>query len=144
MKKICTLSVDLDPITAYYDIHGLGDAPPILKYTILRKALPRFEALFAEAGVPATFFVVGRELSQCPEGQDVLKRLAESGHEVANHTLTHPYDLGRLSEGEIEREIIQAHDTLSNILGDSHAPVGFRSPGYGINAKILTVLERHQ
>ena len=61
-KKLCALSVDLDPLTAYYEIHGLGTPPPQVEHTILRNALPRFEELFDAAGVRATFFVVGREI----------------------------------------------------------------------------------
>jgi peptidoglycan/xylan/chitin deacetylase (PgdA/CDA1 family) len=142
-QKICALSVDLDPLTAYYAIHGLGDPPPSLRGTILRKALPRFEELFAEAGVPATFFVVGRDFEQSPEAQEVLGRLAKAGHEIGNHTYSHPYDLSQLPEQVVESEIRRAHQLLTEAVGIAQAPVGFRAPGYSLTAKVHRVLADH-
>ena len=139
-KKLCSISVDLDPLTAYYKIHGLGDPPRLLRYTILRKALPRFEELFAEAEVPATIFVVGQELERSEEALQALERMVHAGHELANHTYTHPYDLNLLPEQVIDAEVRRAHDAISNLVGREHAPTGFRSPGYGVNAKVLKVL----
>ncbi len=139
-RRLCGISVDLDPLTAYYDIHGLGDPPLKLRYTILLKALPRFEALFTEAGVRATFFVVGRELERSEEAQITIRRMAEAGHEFANHTYTHPYDLCHLPEQVIDAEVRQAHQVITEIVGEAHQPIGFRSPGYTINGKILQVL----
>jgi peptidoglycan/xylan/chitin deacetylase (PgdA/CDA1 family) len=141
--KLCCISVDLDPLTAYYQIHGLGDPPLQLRYTILKKALPRFEELFAEAEVPATFFVVGRELERSEEAQAILRRMVEAGHELGNHTYTHPYDLGALPEQVIDAEIRRAHGLIVDLVGEEHAPRGFRKPGYLANAKILRVLANH-
>ena len=139
-KKLCAISVDLDPLTAYYKIHGLGDPPRLLRYTILRKAVPRFEELFAEAGVPATLFVVGRELEQSQEARQLVRRMAAAGHELANHTYSHPYDLNYLPEQVIDAEVRKAHDIVAELTDGEHQPVGFRSPGYGVNAKVLRVL----
>ncbi len=139
-KKICTISVDLDPLNAYYTIHGLGDPPPKLRRTILRKALPRYEELFAEAGVPATFFVVGQALTRSDTARQVLPRLAEKGFELANHTFTHPYDLNFLPRQVIDAEVRNAHQAIVEIVGEENQPVGFRSPGYGIGGKVMEVL----
>lgn len=140
MKKLCAVSVDLDPLTAYYQIHGLGDPPLKLRYTILRKALPRFEELFADLGIPATFFVVGKELSGSDEAVAVVRRLVEAGHEMGNHTFSHPYDLCHNPEQVVDAEIRQAHQVVVDAVGQEHAPVGFRTPGYGINAMLMRVL----
>ena len=142
-KKLCSLSVDLDPLTAYYKIHGLGDPARRLRYTILRNALPRFEELFAEAGVHATIFVVGQELERSEQAVQILRRMADSGHELANHTHTHPYDLNYLPEQVIDAEVRWAHDTITRLVGPEYAPTGFRSPGYGINSRVIEVLCNH-
>ena len=104
--------------------------------------LPRFEELFAEAGVPATLFVVGQELEGSEAGRQTIARMVASGHELANHTYSHPYDLCRLPEVEIEEEIRRAHRATVEVVGEADAPVGFRSPGYFINHKVLSVLTR--
>ncbi len=41
----------------------------------------------AELGVPGTFFLVGQNVEKYP---DVVRRIVEGGHEVGNHTFTHP------------------------------------------------------
>lgn len=143
MRKLCAISVDLDPLTAYYQIHGLGDPPVKLRYTILRNALPRFAELFGELGIPATFFVVGRELAGSEEAQAVVRQLVEAGHEMGNHTYTHPYDLCSLPEQVIDAEIRRAHAAIVNAAGPEHGPVGFRTPGYHLSAKVLRVLANH-
>ena len=140
-QKICAISVDLDPLTAYYKIHGLGDPPPKVRYTILRKALPRFEQMLAEAGVPATFFVVGRDLSLTDDGSETLRRLVtDLGCELANHTFSHPYDLNRLPRQVIDAEVRQGHEALVKLVGEENQPVGFRAPGYGLGPKVMEVL----
>ncbi|MCB9557236.1 MAG: polysaccharide deacetylase family protein [Deltaproteobacteria bacterium] len=138
--KTCAISIDLDPLTAYYQIHGLGEPPQQLAGTIIARALPRFIELFAEADVPATFFLVGRDLTQSEIAKRMAKELVGAGHELANHTFSHPYDLCRLPDAEIAREISQAHETIAEICSDAHAPVGFRSPGYFINGRVLDAL----
>jgi len=143
MRKLCSVSVDLDPLTAYYQIHGLGDPPLKLRYTILQKALPRFQELFEELGIPATFFVVGRELEGSEEARDIVRDLVEAGHEMGNHTYTHPYDLCSLPEQVVDAEIRQAHRIIAEVVGQERAPCGFRTPGYHVNAKLLRVLENH-
>jgi len=143
MKKLCAVSVDLDPLTAYYQIHGLGDPPRKLRHTILQKALPRFEELFAELAIPATFFVVGKELAGSEETAATVQRLVASGHEMGNHTFSHPYDLCSQPEQVVDAEIRQAHKVIADVAGPEHAPVGFRTPGYAINARVLRVLCNH-
>lgn len=46
--------------------------------------------------VPATFFVVGTFVKDCP---DLIKRMAEEGHIVGNHTYHHP-DMSQISTRE--------------------------------------------
>jgi peptidoglycan/xylan/chitin deacetylase (PgdA/CDA1 family) len=44
-----------------------------------------------DLGVPATFFLIGRDAQQFPA---LAKLVGTNGNEIANHTLTHP-DLDR-------------------------------------------------
>ena len=50
---------------------------------------------------PATFFVVGNYLETSP---DLVKRMAEEGHTVANHTYHHP-DMSQISTREEFQEV---------------------------------------
>lgn len=42
--------------------------------------------LLRERGIPATFFVVGKQLKMRP---GLIRRMLGEGHEVENHTLSH-------------------------------------------------------
>src|SRR3954469_541807 len=79
-NTIASVSVDLDAIACYWRIHALPGSPPEeARHVILRHCLPRFAELFDEAGVKATFFVVGGDLRDDPEGRARLAALARTG-----------------------------------------------------------------
>jgi hypothetical protein len=126
-RRRTIVSVDLDSVACYHAIHGLPDPSPSSGDVIYSHCLPRFLELFAQLGVRATFFVVGRDVENSNIAADVLRRALEQGHELGNHSYSHAYDLSRWSlEG--------MHDDLSRcdrILRGLGADVcGFRAPGY--------------
>ncbi len=137
-KPKVAVSVDLDGIACYHRIHGLGEPPPSVRHAVLRRCLPRFAELFARYGVKATFFVVGSDLDDDPEGRALLADLARAGHELGNHTHTHPYDFTRLPRPPMAEEIDRAHEAIAGVAG--RPPVGFRAPGYAINRQVLELL----
>jgi peptidoglycan-N-acetylglucosamine deacetylase len=133
------VSVDLDAVACYYRIHALGAAPTErARFAVLRRCLPRFAELFARHGVRATFFVVGADLEEDAEGRQLLAELARAGHELGNHTHTHPYDFVRLGGAGIAAEIDRAHAAIGACAGGP--PIGFRAPGYEISAEVLEML----
>jgi peptidoglycan-N-acetylglucosamine deacetylase len=77
----------------------------------------------AEAGVPATFFMVGRNLRE--HAGLVRDRLA--GHEVGNHSWSHD-DLATLDLTGVTTELRRTHDVIGEVTG--RAPTLMRPP-YG-------------
>jgi len=137
--RIVSVSVDLDAVACYHRIHALPDPPPGgARHAILRRCLPRFAALFERHGVAATFFVVGADLDEDGEGRAALAALAGAGHELANHTHSHPYDFVRLGPARIAEEIDRGHAAIAACAGA--APVGFRAPGYEISPTVIEAL----
>ncbi len=63
-------------------------------------------------GVKATFFVIGENVAAYPE---VTRRVFLAGHEIGNHTYTHPLG-GKVCLSEMEKEI-QKTDLLLEKLG---------------------------
>jgi hypothetical protein len=139
--RTCSVSVDLDPLSCYYGIHGLGAPPRELLHVVLRRALPRFGELFARRRIHATFFVVGSDAAGDVAGGKQLAQLAREGHELGNHSHTHPYELARLDRAGIEDEIVQAHKVIDAIA--QRPPVGFRAPGYDVSERVFDVLMAH-
>ena len=59
-----------------------------------------------ERNIKATFFVVGRVVKTYPE---VIKRIAAEGHELANHTWSHPKNMAHMPQ-RVVRRIVEADD----------------------------------
>jgi peptidoglycan/xylan/chitin deacetylase (PgdA/CDA1 family) len=136
---LVSVTVDLDAVECYFRIHALpGLPPPEARFAVLRRCLPRLAELFARHGVTPTWFVVGRDLEEDPEGRRLLVELAGAGHELANHSYSHPYDLVRLGRDRIAGEIDRAHQCLADACG--RAPVGFRAPGYEVSREVIDLL----
>ena len=96
---------------------------------------PQLLDVLAEYGIPATFFLLGRNALQYP---DIVRRMLAEGHEVGNHTYTHPR-LNRLGRLRQEQEL-QRTDAILRDLGAQ--PVLIRPP-YGLyNATTKGIAER--
>lgn len=145
--RSAAVSIDLDGLGCYYRIHALGRHPAELEHVILERALPRAAALFARHGLHVTWFVIGRDVdgdavfpdraARAANAQR-MKTLVDAGDELGNHSYSHPYDLARLSAGEIDTEIANCDRVLRAI-----APVrGFRAPGYDLSPAMLDTLAR--
>lgn len=74
-------------------------------------------------GVRATFFVTGSWVRAHPDG---LRQIVSGGHEVGNHTDTHP-DLTQLSGTRVRAELQSAADEVVRVGGDDPRPL-FRFP----------------
>jgi hypothetical protein len=133
------VSVDLDPVRCYGAIHGTaGEAsPPPADDPIYRHAIPRFRALFDAKRIRATFFVVARDLVD-PGYARTIRALAEDGHEIANHSLDHPYDLVRLGPAAMTAQVEGGARAIEQALG--RRPAGFRAPGYTVTDELFEVL----
>ena len=135
--RLAALSIDLDEISQYCAIHGLGPAPKDARWAMYRYALPRFEAFLERRGIRATAFAIGDDLSE-PIAAIAISRLHQAGHEIANHSQDHRYDLTRLSSDEVERQIAACSNAIEAVIGCR--PEGFRAPGYTINDAVVSSL----
>ncbi|MCH9685571.1 MAG: polysaccharide deacetylase family protein [Deltaproteobacteria bacterium] len=133
------VSVDLDDVGCYHAIHGLTAPESVHAGVGWSHWLPRFLDLFANTGVRATFFVIGRDLARDQErggpGAAALRRAIAEGHELGNHSFSHAYDLVRWS-AERQRRDLAACDALLRELGAD--VMGFRAPGYSHDAGLLS------
>ena len=77
-----------------------------------------------ERDLRATFFVIGNKVERHPE---LLQQAVAEGHEIANHTFTHP-KLSSLSTGRVETELKRCQEAVAKAIG--YEPVWFRPP-YG-------------
>ena len=84
---------------------------------------PHLLDMLGEYGIPATFFMLGNQAERHP---DIVKRVIAEGHEVGNHSYSHP-NLRVVSLARKEEELRRT-DTILRNLGASPQ---FMRPPYG-------------
>ena len=133
---LTSLSIDLDALEHYHRVHGIPEPSPG-EDPVYGKAVERFGELCARLGIRGTAFCVGRNLDH-PRAAAAVRRLAEGGHEVANHSFSHDYALSSRSPAEIAAELRGGADAIARVT--SQPPVGFRAPGYTLSPALLRAL----
>jgi len=88
--------------------------------------------------VKATFFVVGDWADKYPES---VKQLADAGHEIMNHSDTHPH-MPKLSRQEMGAQIDACNEKIEAITGKR--PVLFRPPYGEYSNDLIEVLRERE
>lgn len=110
--------IDLSPlIEKYYgkEISKINTEAKVISFTFdgggnadgAEKILETLE----ENNIKATFFLTGKFIERYPE---TTKKIAADGHEIGNHSYSHPY-FTKLSEEEMEKEISRNQELLRDL-----------------------------
>ena len=83
---------------------------------------PKILDVLKEKNVKATFFLIGLEVEKYP---GIAKRIYQEGHEIGNHTFTHP-DISNISKRYFEVELNLTERLFEGKMGVK--PVLFRPP----------------
>lgn len=94
--------------------------------------LPKILAALKQANLRVTFFLTGAWSQDNP---DSVKAIVAAGHEVANHSMTHP-NFPQLSDKEIVAELTQTEDIVQRIAGRTTKPY-FRPPFGARDKRVL-------
>ncbi|MBQ4518420.1 MAG: polysaccharide deacetylase family protein [Clostridia bacterium] len=86
-------------------------------------------------GVKATFFMVGSWVEKYPES---VKKFADHGHEIMNHSDTHPH-INQLSEEKVKEEIVNCADKIEAATGKRSTL--FRGPYGEYNNTVIRAAE---
>jgi peptidoglycan/xylan/chitin deacetylase (PgdA/CDA1 family) len=91
---------------------------------------PRILEVLGEAGVRAAFFMIGRQVARHPE---LARRIVAAGHEVGNHSYSHPIFLYRTAR-QTRNELSRTQEIIADVTGVrpawSRPPCGVRSRAY--------------
>lgn len=96
---------------------------------------PQVLEIFAKAEGKATFFMIGEQMEKNPE---IVKEAAEQGHEIGNHTYSHP-KLSELTPADCLGEIERTEQMIRDLTGKQ--PVTFRPPYLDYNQETISVVE---
>ncbi len=133
---IVNVHVDCDPLWVYATEYGT--TPDFEDESLYRDAADRFLALFAEYGIRATFFLIGRDL-HLPACLEFGRKAIAAGHEIGNHTMSHLQDFDA-ADGQALYEVTECHHLIRENLGYTCA--GLRSPGYAFDRGAVTHLRK--
>jgi len=127
--------IDLSKYDAYY----LGDTSSKKIYLTFDEGYengctPQILDILKENDVKAAFFVTKSYIKSEPE---IVKRMAEEGHIVGNHSVTHP-DMTTLTDDEVMQEILGCADYYNEVTGYD-MPKFFRPPAGGYSVRTLEI-----
>ncbi len=92
----------------------------------------RILQVLADRGVKATFFVTGEAAANHP---DVIRSVVAQGHEIGNHSYSHPY-FTQLTSAQMADELSRTATAIRNATGQSPQPF-FRPPYGDYNSSVL-------
>jgi polysaccharide deacetylase family protein (PEP-CTERM system associated) len=99
------------------------------------RSTDRLLSIFADAGVHATFFVLGWVAEREPA---LVRRIAELGHEVACHGYEHRLVYEQTPD-EFRRDVRRAKQALEGLT--SRPVLGYRAPSFSITIRSLWALD---
>jgi len=113
-----------------YDIDQIGGAKNKIVLSFDdgpdRRWTPTILDILKEKKVPGIFFVIGDQANRAP---DLLKREYNEGHEIGNHTFTHP-QFDEISRTQLKWELNLTQRLIESTLGVKSL---FFRPPYGID-----------
>jgi peptidoglycan/xylan/chitin deacetylase (PgdA/CDA1 family) len=74
---------------------------------------PKLLEMAAQRHIKLTFFVLGECVEQNP---DVLRREVAEGHEIGNHSWSHP-NLAKLSDADVRSQLQRTEDLIEKTAG---------------------------
>ena len=119
-----------EPSTTFNSVHVDG---PYIAMTFddgpSATLTPKLLDLLAAHHIKATFFVIGENVAEHPE---IVARAAREGHEIANHSWSHP-NFGKMSDESVRRQLQQTDDAIKSATGKR--PTLLRPPYGSITAR---------
>ena len=97
------------------------DDGPTPEYT------PRVLDILERHGAKGTFFMIGSNAAAYPE---IVRRVAEAGHAIANHTWDHPA-FPSIPDRERRRQVLRCAEAIST-LGAPPVPPAKDAPVFGL------------
>ncbi|WP_239619071.1 polysaccharide deacetylase family protein [Cohnella mopanensis] len=94
---------------------------------------PAILTMLSEVSGKATFYMIGEQIEANP---DVVRAVDKEGHEIGNHTYSHPY-LTRISPNECRQELKRTDTLIRKLTGKR--PLTFRPPYLDYNEEVIAI-----
>ena len=127
-NKVACVSLNFDSIG-----HAIGKSPMEDDPTF-SIVFNRIREILDKYNIKISIFVIGKDLED-HKNSSAVKSWHNDGHEIGNHSYTHPLNFSSLSKEEIYEEIKKTDDIIFKTIGKK--PVGFIAPGWNSSKKVL-------
>lgn len=131
INKFIAISLNMDSLR-----NAVGNKP-LRHDPFYFEVLDRILSITDKYKIPITFYVIGKDLAY-PEVSEKIKALHFLGHEIANHTWSHPNDFGNLDEDQQVTEIELCSEIIKKITGSY--PRGFLAPAWSTSPRVNGLL----
>lgn len=121
---------DGTPTSDYFSIYPPKENDKVIYLTFddgpSPNVTPKILDILKKHRIKATFFVVGYQAEKYP---DILKRMGDEGHAIANHSYSHNYNHLYTSPETLLEEINKTRDIIVSAAGESAYAGVLRFPG---------------
>ena len=129
--KYAAININFDSLGEAYDF------PSDYKDPSFGKIAKMFMKIAEKHNFKYSIYVIGKDLEK-QENRCKVREWAKCGHEIGNHSWSHPLNLGALPKSQQYEEVKRAHDIISETIGKE--PKGFIAPGWSTSIKLLKIL----
>ncbi len=137
-KRTACISIDVDTLSSIYKGQGCT-RPGGYTFIEFRRGVENMNAFFERFNIKTTMFMVGNDFKH-KGNLGHIRDIHKKGHEIANHSMSHPQGFRWLSAAEKEKEIDAMDAICQQVTGSK--PVGFRSPGWNVDDATIPVLKK--
>lgn len=131
MNKRAAININFDSLGEAYGFPASYDDPSFAAIA------ERFFAIADKYGFKYSIYIIAKDLERA-ENRRAVRRWADDGHEIGNHTYHHRVNLGALGPEQLDEEIRVAHETIADATG--RAPKGFIAPVWATSPRVLEKL----
>ncbi|MGM7720417.1 polysaccharide deacetylase family protein [Metabacillus sp. Hm71] len=131
-------SVHLEDLPAEPIYRGHPDKPMvsfIINVAWGNEYIPDMLETLNKYHVKATFFLEGRWAKENPE---MAKMIVDAGHEVGNHSYTHP-DMSQLSQAKIREQLLKTNEVIKSVTDVT--PTWFAPPSGSFRDEVVKIAD---
>ncbi len=137
-RENACISIDVDTLSSIYKGQGCT-RPGGYTYVELQTGLENLARFFEKWNIETSLFMVGNDF-KLAKNRSYIQDIHKAGHEIANHSMSHPQGFRWLSLQEKENEILSMGEICKEVVGEY--PVGFRSPGWNTDDTTIPILKK--
>ena len=134
MTLSCALTFDFDATSVWIGSFGSRNPSTLSRGEFGAVAVPRILALLKAHDIPATFCIPGHTAYAYP---DLVRRIADEGHEIAHHGWVHENPAAFDEAGE-RANLERGFEALHKVARVT--PTGYRSPAWDFSERTVRLL----